>query len=194
MAADLDRIVGNLLAFYDFSGRVVISVGAGGGQLVEYGRKARKVVAIDSDAAARQILEQRDLAPKFELICQDFSVARARGDVVLFEFSLHEMDDPSIALRQSRSMAPDTVVFDHLPGSDWAYYVAEEEKVQRSWNAVASMPVRSRIQHDAVQRFASYEELREKVRPQGRVSLDRVQRFSGAAEIIIPMKYGIALL
>jgi predicted RNA methylase len=198
MATEVDLIVRNLLSFYDFSGRVVLSAGAGGGQFVEYGRQARKVIAVDVDAAAlerlRHNLEQKGLAHRFELVCEDFAATQSRADVVLFEFSLHEMKDPLRALQLSRSLAPDTVVLDHSPGSDWAYYVAEEDKVAKSWNAIESLSVRKSIHHDAIGRFATYDELREKVRPQGQISLDRVKRFEGARDFAIPMRYGIVLL
>jgi len=47
MAADVRAIVANLAEFYDFGSKVVVDVGAGGGQLVEFARPARRVVAVD---------------------------------------------------------------------------------------------------------------------------------------------------
>lgn len=198
MATDLALMTKNLLSFYDFTGRVVISVGAGGGQLVEYGRAARKVIAIDSDPAAleklQQSLDKKGLTPTFELICEDFFTSSALRDVVLFEFSLHELSDPALALQLSNSMAPDTLVFDHSPGSQWAYYVAEEDKVRTSWNAIESRPVRRCIHYDTIQRFVTYEELYEKGKSQGQITLDRIRCFESARDFVIPMKYGLALL
>ena len=42
MATDLHLMIKNLLSFYDFAGRVIISVGAGGGQFIEYGLVAKR--------------------------------------------------------------------------------------------------------------------------------------------------------
>lgn len=202
MATDLDAVVSNLRAFRDLADCTVVSVGAGGGQLVEYGRHAGHVVAIDSDRDAldrlSRALAAKDLSSKYELVCQDFTAADGRalpsGDVVLFEFSLHEMDDPEAALQRSRSLAPETVVIDHSPGSKWAWYVGEDAKVQRAWSAIASLRPRSCAHHDTFQFFASYEDLCERVRPQGQVALERVKELGGTREIVIPMRYGLALL
>ena len=40
MATDITQVSANLLSFYDFRDKVVVSVGAGGGQLIEYARSA----------------------------------------------------------------------------------------------------------------------------------------------------------
>lgn len=52
MATDLSAIVRNLTAFYDFAGKTVVAVGAGGGQLAESARSMRHVVAVDRDPSA----------------------------------------------------------------------------------------------------------------------------------------------
>ncbi len=38
--------------------------------------------------------------------------------------------DPQKALAYARTLAPKIVVFDHSPGSEWAFYAAEEGKVR----------------------------------------------------------------
>ncbi|HEX7492623.1 MAG TPA: hypothetical protein VF346_00250, partial [Bacteroidales bacterium] len=57
MATDIKKIINNLLEFYDFSSRTIITVGAGGGQLIEYGRISKKVLAIDFDKESLQKLK-----------------------------------------------------------------------------------------------------------------------------------------
>ena len=54
-----------------------------------------------------------------------------RGDVVMFEFCLHEMKDPVAAINHALTMAPTVLITDHWSGSEWAYVVDEEEKVIR---------------------------------------------------------------
>lgn len=198
MATDIMRIVGNLLDFFDFNGRVVISVGAGGGQLIEYGRPAAKVIAIDQDAAALRALRERlasaGLVEKFALVESDFMEFRVSADVVLFEFCLHEMPDPATALAHARTLAPAVLVMDHWPGSEWAFIVAEEDKARAAWAAVLSARPERTISHEGSQFFEDYEALRQKVHAQGEKSLARIEPYKGTANITFPMSYGFALL
>jgi hypothetical protein len=116
------------------------------------------------------------------------------GDVVYFEFCLHEMMDPYRALLHARSLAPDIVVFDHLPGSEWSFYAAEDDKVRRSGEAMDRFGVRLRKTFCAEQRFRDPAELHAKLAGQGAVAADRARRFAGATDIVIPMNYQLALL
>ena len=198
MAADYKKIMANLLAFHDFSGETVITVGAGGGQLIEYGRAAARVLALDNDGPALERLRERlkatGLEAKFEPILCDFMEAELEADVVLFEFSLHEMPDPGSAVARALGMAPAVVVFDHWPGSEWSYMAAEENKVEASWAALTRFPVKKKQRHEDGQAFKVYEELYEKVKGQGETSLARIAGFKGRTGIRIPMPYGMALL
>src|SRR5882672_2122131 len=137
MPTDLDLIVANLTSFHDFSGKIVIHVGAGGGQLIGYAASCRKVVAVDNDPSALERLEQRvaDLALQttVSVVACDFYDLELPGDVVLFEFCLHEMRDPVAAIDLARAMAEDVVVIDHLPESRWSWYANEEKAVARTW-------------------------------------------------------------
>ena len=147
MATDVGLVVRNLRGFYPCAGKTVVSGGAGGGQLVGYGREARRVVAVDADAEALRrrsgVLAANGLTERFEPICSDVLDVTVRGDVVLFEFSLHEMPDPERALAHARTLAPDVVVLDHAPDSRWAWHVVEEEKVKRSVEAMRRLGVRA---------------------------------------------------
>jgi predicted RNA methylase len=91
VATDARQIVANLTAFYDFTGKAVIAVGAGGGQLAEYARTTRRVVAVDRDRAAIERLAARarecGLAERFIFVPRDFFEVRTPGDMVLFEFA-----------------------------------------------------------------------------------------------------------
>ena len=117
-----------------------------------------------------------------------------RGDMVFFEFCLHEMADPVLVLAKAKSMAPQVVIFDHSPASPWAYIAAEETKVENSWQAVQKQKP-SRVQHySCLQSFATFAELETKVRPQGEVSLQRIEKYRGQKNITIPMSYGLAML
>jgi hypothetical protein len=182
MATDYAALVTNLLAFYEFDDKTMISVGAGGGQLAGYGCVARKVLAVDPDE------------DRFVMLEKDFLAVSERAEVVLFEFCLHEIPDHGGALAHASALAADIVIIDHAPGSPWAHVVDETEKVAASWKAVSAHGTRRTRDYDAVQRFASYQELFDKVRSQGAEAIRRIERWRGCADITIPMAYRTALL
>ena len=198
MAADYAKLVADLLAFYDLKDKKVLSVGAGGGQLIEYGRAAGKVLALDSDAQAleklRENLKIAGLEDKFEPVLGDFFEADLKADVVLFEFCLHEMADPGAAVERALGLAPAVVVFDHWPGSEWSIIAAEEEKVAVSWAALGRFAVKKTRMYETVQIFAGYDDLHRKVKGQGETALAMIAAYKGQADIRIPMSYGLALI
>lgn len=198
MAADYKKMVADLLAFYDLGDKTVLSVGAGGGQLIEYGRTARKVLALDSDAQALEklceTLEAAGLEDRFEPILGDFFAIDLKADVVLFEFCLHEMADPDAAIERARALAPAVVAFDHWPGSVWSFLGAEEDKVAAGWAALRRFPVIKTQKHETVQVFGGFEQLYQRVKSQGKTSLARIAAYKGQTDIRIPMPYGLALI
>ena len=160
MATDVALILKNLLEFHDLSGKHVLAVGAGGGQFAAYGREARLVTAVERDPAAMESLRtavlRLGLADRFAFWSGDFGVCPITADVVLFEFCLHEMDDPMAAITRSLKLAPEAVVIDHAPGSPWIYFGAEDENVARSWKACGcffSSPAEGLSFRAAIRRF-----------------------------------------
>jgi len=198
MAADYPKMVADLLEFYALKDKTVLAVGAGGGQLIEYGRTARKVLALDSDPQAigklRESLRAAGLGDRFEPVLGDFFGTSLAADVVLFEFCLHEMPDPGAAVEHARALAPEVVVFDHSPGSEWSAIAAEELKVAASWAALGRFPVKKARTYETVQIFANYDQLFEKVKGQGPASLARIEAYKWRTDIRIPMPYGLALI
>jgi Methyltransferase domain len=200
MATDVEAIVRSLTTFYDFADRTVVIIGAGGGQLVEYARATRRVIAVDRDAAAIARLVKRldedegGLAEKFTIVHDDLLAVRPTGDVALFEFSLHEMPDPERALGHAAELAPEVLIIDHAPGSPWSWCAAEDAAVDAAWSAVARRPIRRRIDVEALQRFRDYAELAAKMAAQGPDSRARIARYRDEKGISIPMPYRLALL
>jgi len=198
MAADYELMIRNLLSFYDFTGKTVIAVGAGGGLLAEYSRTMGKVIAVDHDSAALKQLHENivrmGLTDKFTLVQSDFFSLDLRADVLLFEFCLHEIADPAEAVAKARTLAPDVVVFDHAPDSDWAFCAAEEDKVRLVWQVLDELPSRRRRLYETVQKFNEFSELLEKVKSQGETAIQRIEKWRGRKNIAIPMTYGLALL
>jgi tRNA A58 N-methylase Trm61 len=198
MATDIKTIVANLLAFYDFRDRTIISIGAGGGQFIEYGRTAGKVIAVDNDPSAmeklRENLKLSGLEDKFTTVVEDFDRTALRGDAVLFEFCLHEMKDPEAAVKHARSLAPDVIIIDHWPGSEWSFIAAEEAKVAAGWQALMRFAFKKEQKHDTVQIFKEYDELYAKVKGQGETSIAHIVKYKGKTDIVIPMSYGLVLI
>ena len=198
MAVDYAKLTENLGRFYDFTDKVVLFVGAGGKQLLDSSIRTRKLIAIDQDVESLRELKTK-LAAKgmptsVDIVGSSFEDVTLCGDVVYFEFCLHEMADPQKVLSQARTLAPDIVVLDHLPGSDWVFYAAEEDEVRRSAEAIERFGVLRRETFCTEQRFRDPAELLAKVSGQGAVATQRAQCFAGAANIIIPMGYELALL
>jgi tRNA A58 N-methylase Trm61 len=198
MVIDIQRIIQSLTAVYDPSGRTIIVVGGGGGQFIEYGRRAAHVLALDSDAEAirllRENLEKAGLEDTFTPILGDFYESGLKGDAVLFEFCLHEMSDPKAAIRHAQTMAPDIIVIDHWPDSEWSYYTAEDEKVRVSWEALESFPLKKKQSYQLVRLFNDYDELYLKLKDQGEISRARIEKFRSQRSIAIPFTYGIAVI
>lgn len=198
MAADYPLIIENLCDFYDFTGKTVISVGMGGGQLSEYARRTGRVIAVDRDKAALDVLKDKleaaGLAGKVELVQADFLEFERTAGVVLFEFCLHEIPDPAAAIEHARALAPDVVVMDHWPTSEWIFYGAEDGKVAASWKAVGRAGAERTQSIGTRQHFRDFGELEAKVRGQGPLALERIESFRGRTDIEIPMSYGLALL
>ena len=198
MPTDLGLIIANLTAFYDFRNKVVVHVGAGGGQLLGYARSSRKVLAVDRDPAAVRRLEEKvaeqELGETVTVVTGDFHVLDLQGDVVLFEFCLHEMPNPRTAIDHARAITSDIVVIDHLPESEWARYANEEKDMARAWEAVAAARPRREESFQALQCFGNHGELRARFSGLGQESLRRISVLQEQAPIAIPMPYRIALL
>jgi len=198
MATDTNKIISNLLEFYDFNNKAIVTVGAGGGQLIEYGRVSKHVVALDYDGEALAKLKvnliKSGLDEKFELVHSDFYLSGIKGDVVMFEFCLHEMEDPETALKHAQTLAPDILILDHWPYSDWAFFVDEDEKIIKSWTVLNLFPVKKIQKFDTVQFFHDFEELFQKVKAQGEVSVSRINGYKDTTNFTIPMSYGFALI
>ncbi len=198
MAADIAAIMKSIEAFYDFTGKSVIHVGAGGGQFVGYAGRARKVLGVDPDADAVERLKaavrEKKLEDRFAALKGDILTVTARADVVFFEFCLHEIVDPRAALRHARELAPEILVADHAPGSAWAWCMCEGEKVQRGWAAAEEAGLAQDRRFESVQRFHDYAELHAKVGVLGECVIRRIADYRERRDFTIAMPYRVARL
>jgi len=198
MIKDISEIINNLLSFYDFSNKTIVSVGAGGGQFISYAKVAHHVIAIDNDKAALDRLNENisnsGLTEKFTLIHSNFSDVNVEGDVVLFEFCLHEMENPQLMLQHAKAVANNVIIADHGVNSQWAFIADETAKAENSWAQVLNNHIQKIVTHKAEQYFSSYNQLYEKVKVQGMNSIDRIGKFKECSNIVIPMEYTFALI
>ena len=198
MATDIAAILDDIGSCYDFTGRSVIHVGAGVGQLIGYADRARSVLGVDPDPATverlRAAVRERGLGDRVRVLQGDILTASARADVVFFEFCLHEIVDPLTALRRARTMAPEVLVADAAPGSPWAECLCESEKVLRGWAAVERFPRALDRTFPGAQRFRDHAELLATVQPLGDCVTRRVAEFAGRRDFTIAMPYRVALL
>lgn len=198
MATDIDAIIRNIESCFDFTGKSVIHVGAGGGQFIGYAGRARKVLGVDPDPGAverlRQAVRDKGLEERFRVLHGDFLAVSARADVVFFEFCLHEIVDPRAALRHAGTLAPETLLVDPAPGSSWSWYLCEEEKVRRGWAAAEELRLSLDRRFEGTQRFRDHAELVAKVQMLGDPVIRRIQEFAARTDFTIDMPYRVALL
>lgn len=198
MATDVEALINNLTTFYEFSGKKVIHVGAGGGQLILYARGVGRVLAVDSDAGAVEQLKKavasEGLGELFDFVLGDFASVNERGDVVFFEFCLHEMDDPAEKVAHALDLAPDVLIIDHDRDSKWAWHACETEKVEVSWLAVEQFEIARSQGFSTTQVFETFAQLIDKISCLGEPAIARAEQFAGATGISIPMLYRVALL
>ena len=198
MATDIAAVIRNLVAFHDFTQATVIHVGAGGGQFVGYAAAARRVLAVDPDADAldrlMRSLEEKGLTDRFQVVRSDLMAITAHADVVFFEFCLHEIPDPTAALRHALTLAPQVLVVDPAPGSPWAWTCGEEDKVVASWAAVTRLAVVREALFEGVQRFHDFAELHAKLATAGELALQRIEAYRDRMDFTIPMPYRMAVV
>ncbi len=198
MATDIAAILRDLESCYDFTGKTVIHVGAGGGQFIGYAGKAAGVLGVDPDAAAverlHSAIRERGLESRFRVRQGDILSVKTRADVAFFEFCLHEIVDPLTALRHARSLAPEVFVADHAPGSSWAWHMCETEKVLRGWTAVERFPRVLERTFPGTQRFHDHAELLAKLQSLGDCVVRRVREFEEQRDFTIDMPYRVAVL
>jgi hypothetical protein len=167
LAADYELLASKLTEFYNFAGKVVLLVGAGRGQLLGPAITIKRLIAVDQDLAALKEVEKKIAGDArqsaVELVHDKCENVVSHSDVVYFEFCRHEMANPFFALKRARTLAPDAVVFDHSPDSEWIYYSAEEEMVRRSAVAMKNFGIRRCSSFRAAQHFTDYAELYSKV-------------------------------
>jgi hypothetical protein len=78
--------------------------------------------------------------------------------------------------------------------SEWTYYVVEDAKVGLSWKTLGRFKVVQHREFATMQKFRDHAELLGKVKPQGEIAIQRIEKFKGRTGITIPMTYELALV
>lgn len=198
MATDIALILRRLEAFYAFDGKTVLHVGAGGGQFIAYAARAGRVVAVDPDPEAvdrlKGAVRDAHLADRVHVLQTDFFSVTQTADVAFFEFCLHEIPDPARALAHARTLAPETLVADHAPGSRWSWFCGEEDKVRGSWEAVDALRPALAARFIGRQEFRDFGELDAKIGMLGEPTTGRIAGYRDQADFTIEMPYRFALI
>jgi hypothetical protein len=198
MPLDRKQLTASLHRFYDFEGKVVLCVGAGSGQLLDPNIVTAQTILIDRDrhslAGANRSSPTKAAQESRTTLVSDFGDVHIRGDVVYFEFCLHEMDDPQKTINHARTLASDVVVYEHAPSSEWVFHAVEEGGVCRAAQALSQFPIKCRQNVYAEQTFKDHAELVAKLSSQGDLAIERAIRFAGETDIVIPMKCTLVLL
>jgi SAM-dependent methyltransferase len=198
VAADLHLIGENLCEFYDFQRKSVIAIGAARGALIQYARRARFVIAVDKHDGAinrlRQNVCEQGLGGRFFMFVGNITAVPFRADVVLFEFSLHEISNPRSALEHARRLAPEMVIIDHAPGSRWSWYAGEDDDVAAGWAAVPPAAICRERTCETFQRFGNYLDVKFRMRGNGAASQARIAELQNARPIVIPMPLRLAVI
>src|ERR1017187_7592141 len=136
------------------------------GRIFDPAIQTNKLIAIDRDTGMLG-----GMHASMDVVRANFEDVTVSGDVVYFEFCQHEMDDLRKALSHASTLVPDIVVFDHLPGSEWVFCGAEEDKVRRSAEAMERFGVRRRETFRTEQCFRDHAGLLAKVTVQGATAI-----------------------
>jgi hypothetical protein len=198
VATDLRFITESVCEFYDFDRKSVIAISADNERLIEYARRARFVIAVNEHEGALNRLKQQvceqGLGARFFMFVGKVAAVPFHADVVLFEFSLHEISNPRAALDHARRLAPEVVIIDHAPGSRWSWYAGEDDGVAESWAAVPPSAIRRERTCDAFQHFGNYLDVKFRMRGQGTTAQTRIAELQNAGEIVIPMPLRLVVI
>ena len=195
MATDIEIIVKNIRSVFDFKDKSVIQVGAGGGQLIGCAKDANSIIAVDNDPSAIEklniVVGKNKQFNNISIIEGTIDSINQNVDIVFFEFCLHEIDNPGFALNKAFEFAPQILVVDHHPDSEWAWITCETEKVTQSWIEVEKYYIIQKETYNAIQLFSDYLELYRRIEPLGKLAIERIQRFQSQKNISIKMQYTI---
>jgi SAM-dependent methyltransferase len=198
MVVNRDELAANLTKFYDFRGKKVLYIGCGLGQLLPPESGVASVVGIDRDAEAlkafRNVAKTKWAGIPITFVPHKFETVKQRGDIVYFEFCMHQMENPRRTLEIARSLAKDIVVMDHLPGSKWVYYWTGEEAVARSTKAIEWFGFRRKKILVTEQKFEDGKALSQRLSRVGKEAKRRILELKDARDIRMRMDYGLFLL
>ena len=199
MAADYPKMSDELRRFYDFTGKVVLFIGAAGRQLLDPSIPVKKLVAIDKDVNALQALRAHVMAqgladrvdvvggsalkrsPRRAMSCTSSSACTRWTTLSM----LCSMPSRWLLMWWCMTTPPDQNGFITAPRK------TKSRAAQPSCRSLASSGDRPSSLSSVLPTTTS---LYAKVAPQGPLAIERVQRFAGHKSIVIPFHYELNLL
>ena len=132
---------------------------------------------------------------KYELVNDRFENIDCNGDVVVFEFSLHEFPDVPRAIEHAFDMTKEVIIAEHASDSEWICLADEDHNAKRVEEAIKDWEIKRKDEYCAIKEFEDYDDLKRKLGVDEEQSeTHRICEYRGRKEIKIQMKYRIVEL
>ena len=197
MATYLDKMKQDISEFIDCHRQTVLIVGAGGGKLFGYTDSARKIYALDCNKEAldklNEIIRECDQGNKYELICDYFENVTTNVDIVIFEFSLHEIPDTYKTLKHAKSLATRVIVAEHTSDSEWICLAQEDQNVKRVEDGLSKFNIKKSNEYITGKEFKDLDDLKSKLGYRIDDTLPSIfENYKNKKNYVIEMKYRIS--
>jgi tRNA G37 N-methylase Trm5 len=197
MVTYLDKIKQDVERFINCNGKTVLIVGAGGGKLFGYADSAQKVFALDCNSKAldklAEIIHLNEQEEKYELVCGYFETIDIKADVVIFEFSLHEIPDAYETLKHAKKLSNRVIVVEHTSDSEWICLAQEDQNVKRVEEGLTKFEVIKTEYYVTQKEFKDLDDLKTKL---GYIDNDRLpsifEKYKSKVNHSVEMKYRIS--
>ena len=197
MSTYLDKMKQDISAFINCYGQSVLIVGAGGGKLFGYTDSARKIYALDCNKEAldklKEIIPECDQGNKYELICDYFENTTTKVDIVIFEFSLHEIPDTYKALKHAKSLGNRVIVVEHTSDSEWICIAQEDQNAKRVEDGLNKFNIKKANEYITGKEFKDLDDLKCKLGYKIDDTLPCIfENYRNKKNYVVEMKYRIS--
>ena len=185
------------MEFINCDGKSVLIVGAGGGKLFGYTDSARKVYALDCNNKAldklKEVIPLDEQGNKYELMCDYFENVNTKVDIVIFEFSLHEIPDTDNALKHAKNLAKRVIVAEHASDSELICLAQEDQNVKKVEEGLKRFEIKKVNEYVTGKEFRDIDDLKIKLGYNVNDNVPRVfESYKNKTNYIVEMKYRIS--
>jgi len=197
MATYLDKMKQDIAEFINCSSKSVLIVGAGGGKLFGYTDSAKKVYALDCNNKAldklKELIPLSEQGNKYELICDYFENVNTKVDIVIFEFSLHEIPDTYNALKHAKDLAKRVIIAEHAADSEWICLAQEDQNVKKVEEALKRFEIKKVNEYVTGKEFRDIDDLKTKLGYQVNDNVPYIfDEYKNKSNYVVEMKYRIS--